>query len=373
MNLEDPYLIIAIDDKKFIFFVIKLDEKLDFTTLYSDTVRSEGILGGKIIDINLASNIIKKQIEEIEKKINFVFKNSTIIIDPNEVIAINVSGFKKLNGSQINKEDITYILNNTKKNIKLNEPKQKLIHLFNSNFTLDKNELEKIPIGLHGEFYNQDMTFLMINKNFLKNIKLVLNFCNINVERVILKSFANGIYKISKDKEYKNSIIFEFKKDRIITSVFKKKSYVYSENFNFGTDLVIKDIAKVCSLDFNLIRNFLEDLSLEDLEFKKMEGELLNKRYFGKMPYRKISVEHILNIINSRIDEMIELILDKNINMAYFRKDCIIKDFIFEDSNLIKFFELNFKKRNNIYDDIKFNKNLIKIMRSLILVLAPQS
>ena len=78
---------------------------------------------------------------------------------------INVSGYKNLLGSQVTDDDISFILNDIKKIISDNQPNESLIHLFNSKFVLDKNNIEKIPIGLYGEFYNQQLTFFLLPKN----------------------------------------------------------------------------------------------------------------------------------------------------------------------------------------------------------------
>ena len=59
---------------------------------------------------------------------------------------------------------ILFILNDIKKIISDNQPNKSLIHLFNSKFVLDKNNIEKIPIGLYGEFYNQHLTFFVTKK-----------------------------------------------------------------------------------------------------------------------------------------------------------------------------------------------------------------
>ena len=69
-------------------------------------------------------------------KINYFFTKASVVVNPNNVNCINISGYKKLNGSQVSKEDITYILNDIKKTITSNENKHSLVHLFNSSFSL---------------------------------------------------------------------------------------------------------------------------------------------------------------------------------------------------------------------------------------------
>ena len=162
MEIDQPYLFVEINDKNFNFLVVKYDENFDFKIVHSETVKSEGISDGKVIDLLNISKIIKEILNLIENKISFTFKSATIISDQNTYKCINVSGYKNLLGSQVTDDDISFILNDIKKIISDNQPNESLIHLFNSKFVLDKNNIEKIPIGLYGEFYNQHLTFFLL-------------------------------------------------------------------------------------------------------------------------------------------------------------------------------------------------------------------
>ena len=217
MQLNEPYLIIDLNDNKLIFFVISFNEKKNFKILKKIVLKSEGIQNGRVINVDTVSQLLKKTISIIEEDINFFFSNAAVIIDPSQINCLNVSGYKKLNGSQVSNEDITYILNDIKKIILDSENNYSLIHLFNSNFSLDSDNLENLPIGLFGEFYNQNMTFFLVKKNILKNIKSVFINCGLNIEKIVLKSFAEGIYLLSNNHS-----------DKKIYQVFKEKKITIS-------------------------------------------------------------------------------------------------------------------------------------------------
>ena len=193
MKINEPYLLLEIDDKKFIFLIVKYTEDLNYKILDTLKVESSGVKNGKIIDAEISSKIIKENLNTIEKKNNFIFKSITIINNQKNFDCVNISGFKKLSGSQVSEEDISFILNNIKTLIVDNYSEKILIHLFNSNFILDNNNSSNLPIGLHGEFYCHHLTFFLLPKNDVKNIKLVLNKCDLEVERIILKPFTEGI------------------------------------------------------------------------------------------------------------------------------------------------------------------------------------
>ena len=338
MEIDQPYLFVEINDKNFNFLVVKYDENFDFKIIHSETVKSEGISDGKVIDLLNISKIIKEILNSIENKISFTFKSATVISDQNTYKCINVSGYKNLLGSQITDDDISFILNDIKKIISDNQPNKSLIHLFNSKFVLDQNSIEKIPIGLYGEFYNQHLTFFLLPKNDLKNLKLIFNNCHINIERVVFKSFADGINLISKKKISKSVGIININKKRSKISIFENLSFIYSDNFSFGSDIIMSDVEKVCSLNPNIVKNIFKNISFENLNEK--ENNYLDENFFQGDKFRKISLSHLDEVISARIEEIINLIFTKNINLKYLKDENIDIYLFFEDENMFK----NFKK-----------------------------
>ena len=185
---------------------------------------------------------------------------------------------------------------------------------------MDSDNLENLPIGLFGEFYNQNMTFFLVNKNILKNTKSVLNNCGLNIERIILKSFAQGVNLLSNSKSDKNFTILNLNKNQINISLFKNKSFVFTEDFNFGFNLIIRDISKLCSLKIEEVENLFEKIELKDLIDNGNYLDL-DKKYFYISPYRKIKHQLIFDIITARLEELFEVCYKKNINIKNLRNN----------------------------------------------------
>ncbi|MDA1197936.1 MAG: hypothetical protein O3B80_02505 [Proteobacteria bacterium] len=329
MKLDKPYLIIDLNDNKIIFLVILFNEQKNFKILKKIILESSGIQNGHIIDIEIVSQLLKKNINNIEEEINYFFSDVAIIINPNEINCLNVSGYKKLNGSQVSNEDIIYILNNIKKIILENEINYFLVHLFNSNFSLDSDNLENLPIGLFGDFYNQNMTFFLVNKNIIKNIKLVFNNCGLNIEKIILKPFAESVYLLSHNLSHQNFTILRLGKESINVSLFKNKSFVFTENFDFGFNLINKDISKLCTLKIEEVENLLKEVELKNIIEINNES-FLDKKYFYVSPYRKIKYQLILDVFTARLEELFEICYKKNNNI---KKSENNKIYVYVDSS----------------------------------------
>ena len=94
---------------------------------------------------------------------NFTFKEVVLLIDNFDCSLINFSGYKKLNGSQLVKENITYLLNSLKFKINEIEKNKKILHIFNSKYLLDKRSIDNLPLGLFGNFYSHELSFFFID------------------------------------------------------------------------------------------------------------------------------------------------------------------------------------------------------------------
>lgn len=359
MEINKPQLFIEVDDTEFKFLVVKYNENLSIDVIYFNKISADGVLNGKIIDIDISSKIFKEQLNILEKKINYFFKDAFIIVNFSDFQSINISGYKKLNGSQILTEDISFILNDIKKLVLDTNQNLSIIHLFNSNYILDSEIVNKLPVGLYGEFYNQHMTFFLTNKNNIKNLKLVLNNCDIDIKRVIFKPFAMGVNNLLV-RELNNTYIFIYlSQNKSNIFIFKNSSLSYSESFLFGTDIIQNDVSKLCSLDKQTVRRIFADVSFDELLNNGLKKkEYLEKKYFEGTNYRKISFGHLNDILTARIEEIINIIFTKNNNLKYINNENVKMQLIFNDKNILN-------NLNDIFKKCLINNTKIEILESI--------
>ena len=141
MKNNFPKLLVEINNFELIFVVIEINENDHFSLLYSQKIPHQGFSEKRIDNFDVFLKLIKENIYLIEKKIDYIFKEVILIIDNFNCSLISFSGFKKLNGSQLGKENVTYILNNLKSKLLEIEKDKTILHIFNSNFLLDKKKL----------------------------------------------------------------------------------------------------------------------------------------------------------------------------------------------------------------------------------------
>ena len=353
MESDQTNLFIEINKNNYIFVATVYDENQNLIVKEKIITSSEGIDRNKFTNIDLASEVIKKNVGIIEKKINYIFKNVTLVIEDFNYSCINLSGFKKLNGSQVLKENISYILNSLKLSVNDIEKKKTILHIFNSKSILDGTNMENLPIGLFGDFYSHELTFFLIDNNDLKNIQKVFNRNNLNVKKVILKHFGEGVQLINQNKSIETFFKIKINKDNSYINFFDGGSFRYSEFFNFGTDIILRDIEKICILDKEIISQILSDRVLEKNFFN--ENEIIEKDYFKYKNFRKIRKQLILDIADARIHEIINIIFNKNINIKFLKKQKIQIYFTIEDKEIFENFRESFKSCLSKNNNFKIN------------------
>ena len=354
MQQNSPQLFIEISNLEIVFIIGKNNKKYEFELIYSNNIKVNDATEKEIFDFESIYNLVKEKIYLIEQKLNFTFKEVTLIIDMLDNYLINFTGFKKLNGSQLTKQNVTFIINSLKGKIDEFENNKKIIHIFNSEYLLDKKKVENLPIGLFGDFYSHELTFSLIDKNYFKNLENIFSRCNLRVKKLISKSFLNGIDLINSNYSLNTFFRIEINCKTSNLIFFDNQTLKFIQDFKFGTDLIFGDISKITKLKLNIIEKILKHPKfLKD----NIKEPLLDKEFFENNNFRKIHKKLIFDIAEARIQEFAEIVLYKNINLKNFLKK---KSSIFlsiNDYQKIKCFEESFL--TNFSNKKGFEVNLI--------------
>ena len=367
MSVREPILFIEINNSEFKFIAGDFNENKNLELVHTIEIPLQGITDKKISDLKLVSDIIKDNVYLIEQKLNFVFKEVIFVTDCFESFAISFTGFKKLNGSQLSKDNITYILNLLKSKISEVENQKKIIHIFNSKYVLDKKELDNLPIGLFCNLYSQEISFILIDNYDYKNLNNVFENCNLRIKRIVSKKFLDGVNIINKNLDLETFLKIQINENDTELIYFENSALKFIQNFKFGSNLILNDISKVTGLSNDAVKRILLNFKFSD---KNLESEIIEKEFFDNQNFRKIRKKLIFDIAKARIEELSEVIIYKNINVISFLKNNLsIFLKINDHSNLKCFYECykkNFSKKDQFITTFTSDFSLSEIYNSAI-------
>ena len=366
MKINLPHLFVEINNLNYKFIVVQLDESHNLKIIEKFILPNNEIKMNKLQNFQEANKIIKFNIEKIEGKVDFIFKDIVLIIGNLEQTCVSLSAYKRLNGSQVLKENISYILNSLKHVLSQTEKEKTILHIFNSKSILDGNENKNLPIGLFGNFYIHELSFILVDLNELKNIRNMFSKINLNINKIILKDFCEGTQLINNNENIETFLKIEINKNQSETFLFENSSFKFSEKLTFGTEIIYRDIKKICLINENIIKNFLEKNSNETKDFD--HDDLLEKNFFEKESFRKIRKKLIFDVLNARVEEILEILYLNNINLNKISKNNVKVFIAIEDKLLEKYFFNYLSKKNieplilNNFDEESSIKNIVNLL-----------
>ena len=367
MSVREPILFIEINNSEFKFIAGDFNENKNLELVHTIEIPLQGITDKKISDLKLVSDIIKDNVYLIEQKLNFVFKEVIFVTDCFESFAISFTGFKKLNGSQLSKDNITYILNLLKSKISEVENQKKIIHIFNSKYVLDKKEIDNLPIGLFCNLYSQEISFILIDNYDYKNLNNVFENCNLRIKRIVSKKFLDGVNIINKNLDLETFLKIQINENDTELIYFENSALKFIQNFKFGSNLILNDISKVTGLSTDAVKRILLNFKFSD---KNLESEIIEKEFFDNQNFRKIRKKLIFDIAKARIEELSEVIIYKNINVISFLKNNLSIFLKINDHYNLKCFsecyKKNFSKKNQFITKFTSDFSLSEIYNSAI-------
>ena len=294
-------------------------ENNNLEILASSTTSSEGIQNDTIINLKKSSDIIRSCISEAEKNAKVSLKKISIIFEQPDFLSTNFSKQKKIDGSKIHKDDIDFLLKEAKKQLILNDKKHSIIHIFNHNYIVDGKIFIDEPIDVYADLLTHEITFITMPTNNLKNINQVFINCDIEIDRLISRTFSLGVKLLNDNELEVGASIIDLGHEKVSFGLFKNFALIHSVTFPIGVNHIIKDISKVCSLDLEESKKIVKDFDFSSNVNLKLfdEKNYLKNNFFTNSNYRKISKSLISNVIKSRIDEIIDM-LKKQLNVQGF-------------------------------------------------------
>ena len=313
--------------------------------------KTKGIHNSIIVNMNDAIDSVHSCLVEVEKESQINLNKINVLIDPTEIITTRLTKSKKINGSKIEKNDVSFLLKEAKKQIEQNNSRLSNIHIFNYRYVVDNKFFKELPFNIYADQFSQENVFLSVPKNILKNISEVFHSCDIEINKFISCSYSLGIGCFTEDQMNYGCGIVDMGYEKTSLAVFIDSSLVHVSSFPIGSNHITKDISRGCYLSEIESELIKKDISIiNNLDDELNKDGFLSDKYFSETKFRKISSKFVQDIISARIDEILNKIF-KEIN--FLQAERVKQNLIFtgEGSRLNDLNKIvNTKLSNNIFD-----------------------
>ncbi len=264
----------------------------------------------KIIDSSEKSlNIL---IKDAEKYLSKHIENIVVLYDSPKFYSLDVTIKKTFDYDISIKNVYNSLIDEAHFIVSQNNFKDQIIHIVVNNIFIDDNKkLNKIIDDIKIKTLILEIKFICLSKIILDEISSKFKNNNLKIINLYCSSYVKTI-NYMKRLDHKDCIFFlDIGFERSSSLIFNMNKFDFFKSIPLGGNNVTKDISKVLKLD----PEYSEELKIK---FNKLESELtFNKsdrneiNLYSEILEKKISIELLKQVIEARLDEIIELLLFK--------------------------------------------------------------
>ena len=249
---------------------------------------------------------IQKIITSLENDTNEYIDNINLMIDSPKMLSVSFSLSKKLNGSQLKKKNIQFLVQEAKQQILKYYTNYNIVHIIINNYKIDGVDYSYFPDEIKCDFLSLDIFFICLPTDLVLYFKNIFAKSNILVDQIICSSYVKSIYYKDNIKlgGHISFIDVGFNKSSVIS--YYNHKILSLDVLPIGGNHITKDISIILEMDLEkseqVKRNFGQNLKL--LNNKDISIKILQKIIFAR-------TEEILELCAKSIESN-SYILGKN-------------------------------------------------------------
>ncbi len=276
-------------------------------------VTSKGIQKGLVTNFHEANLAIRECLEIAEKQANISLDNIIVSAEFENISSNLLTEYKSVQGDQVEQEkDIQGLIHIAVDEIIKNNKDKGILHIFTSNYKIDKNINVESPVGFKANIFSLDIHAVLADHTAINNLKNIINSCELSVENYIFGTYALALSFINLEDLNEDFICIDFGKDKTSFAILTDSTLSYVGTIPYGSNQISKDLAKVLDITMDVAEKIKVECGECILkENIKDKIEYLPVHLFPDDDFRKISKTMVNTIINSRIEEILQFIYKK--------------------------------------------------------------
>ena len=267
--------------------------------------RTTGLRRGVVSDIEETTRSIKKAVEDAERMAGTKIESIYVGIAGEHVRAMTSKGIVAVNGDEISRADV-----NRANEVARAQPfpqDRELLHAIPQEYTVDKNQGIRDPIGMIGTRLETEMYLITIGGSPAMNLRKAVERAGYHVKELVLEPLASALSVLTEDEKELGVALVEMGAGTTDIAIFHEGKIRHLATVNFGGSNVTNDIVQgigVTQADAERLKErygcayepMVDPDDVIELPSTVAQGE------------RHIPREVLAHIIHQRIDEIFSLV-----------------------------------------------------------------
>lgn len=220
--------------------------------------KSQGIRKGAITNIEQAARSVKSAILDAKRMSGEETNRAIISISGVYVKSRNSSCAITVPAGEIKEKEIYRVVHGALHHADI-PSEYEAIHVLPYQFMVDEQEFVDDPIGMSGSRLKAMVHIVTAQKTALENLRRVVKSAGIEIENIVLSSYASSIAVLNEDEKELGVACIDIGGDTCDVMIHSGNSMCYDGILPVGSNHITKDIAHAC----NTSPNVAEELKIE--------------------------------------------------------------------------------------------------------------
>ncbi len=268
---------------------------------------SQGVKRGVVLNIEETAIAIKEAVEKAQEMSGIQFLDVFVGIAGQHIKSIRNRGYKHIetHEAEITQKDVDDLREDMYKiPIKAGE---EIIHVIPQNYVVDNETGVKQPVGMSGRRLEGNFHIVIGQTTSAKNIKKCAKRAGLNVVSLILEPLASAEAVLTNDEKEAGVALVDIGGGTTDIAVFHDAIIRHTAVIPFGGNIVTNDIKEGCSILARHAEQLKTKFGLAMSELAPEDKFITIPGISGREP-KEISIKTLANIIEARLEEIIDAI-----------------------------------------------------------------
>lgn len=277
--------------------------------------KSEGIKKGVITNIDYASRSIKEALNEAKKAAGTQFEKVVVSISGSYTKSVDSSGVVNIPNHEIGIKEINRAMQMADHNANIPQEYEK-VHILPYNFKVDDQEFIEDPLGMNGGRLEVQVHIIVAQKSSLSNLKKALKSAGLEVDNIVLNSYASSIATLEKDECELGVVLIDIGGATCNMAVHSGNSIRYNDFLAVGSVNITNDLSMALQTPLSAAEKVKINFGSLD---GNPNGDLIELPIIGdENSTHEVSLDIVSNVIYARVEETL-MILAKSLEESKFK------------------------------------------------------
>ena len=297
-------LAIDIGSTKICAVIAQVSDDNSIAITGAGTTKAQGLKRGSITNIELASRSIKTAVDDAKRVSGSDVKTAVVSMSGAYTKSLNSNGIVNIQSKEISFKEIERVMHTSLYNA--NIPNEyEVLHALPFNFKVDDQDFIEDPLGMNASRLEVETHIITTQKSNLNNLKKAVNGAGVEVENIVLNSYASSIATLNEDEKELGVAVIDMGGNTSNIAIRSGNAIRYNEFLGVGSNHVTSDL----SMALHTPLNIADSVKLTYGSLLTPSNDLIELPVIGdEDSTHEVSLDVVHNVIFARVEETLMIL-----------------------------------------------------------------